>query len=178
MVILGWASHLDAFSGYPVRTLLPGDALGRTTGTQEVRPFRSSRTRKSSPHHSTPAADRVRTVSRRSEPSSRALLMDEQSNAWELLHPRARTSRHRCRKSSVSRSIDYAFIPFALSGYGGAGVLPSVDCSTNGSELTVSACALVVTGSSPSLYRNTGSTYGRTMSLNRSLLSTLSRIRK
>ncbi len=47
-LILGGASRLDAFSGYPVRTWLPGDALGRTTGTPEVRPFRSSRTRNSS----------------------------------------------------------------------------------------------------------------------------------
>ncbi len=31
----------------------------------------------------------------RSEPNSRIALMDEQSNAWELLHPRAATSRHR-----------------------------------------------------------------------------------
>ncbi len=31
----------------------------------------------------------------RSEPSSRALLIGEQPNAWELLHPRARASRHR-----------------------------------------------------------------------------------
>ena len=42
------ASHLDAFSGYPVRTWLPGNAAGATTGTPEVRPPRSSRTRGSS----------------------------------------------------------------------------------------------------------------------------------
>ena len=42
------ASHLDAFSGYPVRTWLPGSAAGATTGTPEVRPPRSSRTRGSS----------------------------------------------------------------------------------------------------------------------------------
>ena len=42
------ASHLDAFSAYPNRTWLPSDALGRTTGTPEVRPLRSSRTRSSS----------------------------------------------------------------------------------------------------------------------------------
>ncbi|MEO5377814.1 MAG: hypothetical protein H7832_08565 [Magnetococcus sp. DMHC-6] len=38
-------SRLDAFSGYPVRALLPGDAPGGTTGTQVARPLRSSRTR-------------------------------------------------------------------------------------------------------------------------------------
>jgi len=42
------ASHLDAFSGYPFRTWLPGNAAGATTGTPEVRPPRSSRTRGSS----------------------------------------------------------------------------------------------------------------------------------
>src|SRR3989338_1068309 len=39
-----------------------------------------------------------RTVSRRSEPSSRAALMDEQSNPWELLHPQDATGRHRGAK--------------------------------------------------------------------------------
>ena len=34
-----------------------------------------------------PTTDRDRTVSRRSEPSSRTALMGEQTNPWELLHP-------------------------------------------------------------------------------------------
>src|SRR5215472_69957 len=41
------ASRLYAFSGYHNRTSLPSRALGRTTGTQEVRPSRSSRTKDS-----------------------------------------------------------------------------------------------------------------------------------
>ena len=48
-LILGWVSHLDAFSAYPDRTWLPGNALGRTAGKPEVRPSRSSRTRDRSP---------------------------------------------------------------------------------------------------------------------------------
>ncbi len=36
-----------------------------------------------------------RTVSRRSEPSSRAALIGEQPNPWELLRPQDATSRHR-----------------------------------------------------------------------------------
>ena len=48
-IILGHASHLDAFSGYHCRTWLPSDASGETTGTPAVRPPRSSRTRGSSP---------------------------------------------------------------------------------------------------------------------------------
>src|ERR1700710_2668671 len=43
----------------------------------------------------TRAADRDRTVSRRSEPSSRAALMGEQPNPWDLLQPQDATSRHR-----------------------------------------------------------------------------------
>jgi hypothetical protein len=48
-LILGRASHLDAFSAYPCRTWLTSRAAGATTGTPEVRPPRSSRTRGSSP---------------------------------------------------------------------------------------------------------------------------------
>ena len=43
-----------------------------------------------------------RTVSRRSEPSSRTALIGEQPNPWELLHPQDAMSRHRgaepCRR--------------------------------------------------------------------------------
>ena len=46
-LILKRASHLDAFSAYPFRRSLTSRALGRTTGTRELRPSRSSRTRDS-----------------------------------------------------------------------------------------------------------------------------------
>ncbi len=49
----------------------------------------------------TRAADRDRTVSRRSKPSSRAALMGEQPNPWDLLQPQDATSRHRGAKPSV-----------------------------------------------------------------------------
>ena len=45
-----------------------------------------------------PTADRDRPVSRRSEPSSRAALIGEQPNPWELLHPQEATSRRRGAK--------------------------------------------------------------------------------
>ena len=45
-----------------------------------------------------PTTDRDRTVSRRSEPSSRAALMGEQPNPWDLLQPQDATSRHRGAK--------------------------------------------------------------------------------
>src|SRR6188508_360047 len=47
-----------------------------------------------------PATDRDRTVSRRSEPSSRTALMGEQPNPWDLLQPQDATSRHRGAKPS------------------------------------------------------------------------------
>src|SRR4030088_3343001 len=70
----------------------------------------------------TPTADRDRTVSRRSEPSSRTALMGEQPNPWERLHPQDATSRHRgakpCRRcdamSPITRSADYTFISFEM----------------------------------------------------------------
>ena len=46
----------------------------------------------------TPTTDRDRTVLRRSEPSSRAALMGEQPNPWDLLQPQDATSRHRGAK--------------------------------------------------------------------------------
>jgi hypothetical protein len=46
----------------------------------------------------TPITDRDRTVSRRSEPSSRATLIGEQPNPWDLLQPQDVTSRHRGAK--------------------------------------------------------------------------------
>ena len=48
-LILERASHLDAFSAYLFRRSPTSHALGRTTGTRELRPSRSSRTRDSFP---------------------------------------------------------------------------------------------------------------------------------
>src|SRR5512136_143966 len=42
-----------------------------------------------------PTVDRDRTVSRRSEPSSRTALIGEQPNPWDLFQPQDATSRHR-----------------------------------------------------------------------------------
>ena len=42
--------------------------------------------------------DRDQTVSRRSKPSSRTTLIDEQSNPWEIIHPQDVMSRHRGAK--------------------------------------------------------------------------------
>jgi hypothetical protein len=56
----------------------------------------------------TPTVYRDRTVSRRSEPSSRTALIGEQPNPWDLLQPQDAMSRHRgakprrrCERSGV-----------------------------------------------------------------------------
>ena len=46
----------------------------------------------------TPTEDKDRTVSRRSEPSSRTALIGEQPNPWDLLQPQDAMSRHRGAK--------------------------------------------------------------------------------
>ena len=46
----------------------------------------------------TPTVDKDRTVSRRSEPSSRATLIGEQPNPWDRLQPQDAMSRHRGAK--------------------------------------------------------------------------------
>ncbi len=54
---------------------------------------------RSSPFNSpTPTADRDRTVSRRSKPSSRTTLNGEQPYPWDLLQPQDVMSRHRGAK--------------------------------------------------------------------------------
>ena len=46
----------------------------------------------------TPTTDRDRTVSRRSEPSSRTALIGEQPNPWDRIQPQDAMSRHRGAK--------------------------------------------------------------------------------
>ncbi len=78
--------------GYPAFT------VGTITGTPAVRPSRSSRTKEGSLNALAPTPDMDRTVSRRSEPSSRTALMGEQPNPWDLLQPQVAMSRHRGAK--------------------------------------------------------------------------------
>ena len=98
-LILRGASRLDAFSVYPFRTWLPSllHLAVQLIHQRSVHPgplvLRTAPLR-----YPTPAPDRDRTVSRRSEPSSRAALMGEQPNPWDLLQPQDATSRHRGAK--------------------------------------------------------------------------------
>src|SRR5512140_3316530 len=65
------------------------------------------------------AADRDRTVSRRSKPSSRTALMGEQPNPWDLLQPQDATSRHRgakpCRRYGLLGKISLLSPGYLLS---------------------------------------------------------------
>ena len=99
ILFLGGTWRLDAFSAYSFRTWLPGlcpwrdnrDTSGpslRVLSYYGVLPSRFL----------TPTRDRDRTVSRRSEPSSRTALTGEQPDPWELLHPQDAMSRHRGAK--------------------------------------------------------------------------------
>ena len=67
----------------------------------------------------TPTADRDRTVSRRSEPSSRTSLNGEQPYPWDLLQPQDEMSRHRgakhCRRYGLLGSISLLSPAYLLS---------------------------------------------------------------
>ena len=97
-LILRGASRLDAFSVYPFRTWLLCHAVGRQQIHQwSVHP--GPLVLRTAPlKFPPPAPDRDRTVSRRSEPSSRTALMGEQPNPWDLLQPQDAMSRHRGAK--------------------------------------------------------------------------------
>ena len=68
---------------------------------------------------STRIADGDRTVSRRSEPSSRTTLIGEQPNPWDLLQPQDVMSRHRgakhCRRYELLGSISLLSPAYLLS---------------------------------------------------------------
>ena len=67
----------------------------------------------------TPTADRDRTVSRRSEPSSRTTLNGEQPYPWDLLQPQDVMSRHRgaklCRRYGLLGVISLLSPAYLLS---------------------------------------------------------------
>ena len=97
-LILRGASRLDAFSVYPVPAWLPGYAFdAQPVHQRPVHP--GPLVLRTAPLKSpTPAPDRDRTVSRRSEPSSRTALMGEQPNPWDIFQPQDAMSRHRGAK--------------------------------------------------------------------------------
>ena len=66
-----------------------------------------------------PTTDRDRTVSRRSEPSSRTALIGEQPNPWDLIQPQDAMSRHRgakqCRRYELLGTISLLSPEYLLS---------------------------------------------------------------
>ena len=89
--------RLDAFSGYPVEHSYRAMRLAHNPNTRGSS-TRSSRTGAASLNSPTPTADRDRTVSRRSKPSSRTTLNGEQPYPWDRLQPQDVMSRHRGAK--------------------------------------------------------------------------------
>ena len=69
-----------------------------TTGTPEVHPIRSSRTKISSSQLFTPSVDRDQTVSQRSELRSCTALICEQQNPWNRFQFQDAIIQHRGAK--------------------------------------------------------------------------------
>ena len=91
--------RLDAFSGYLCPTYsYPAMPLARQLVHQRVVHPGPLVLGTASLKFPTPTADGDRTVSRRSEPSSRTTLIGEQPNPWDLLQPQDVMSRHRGAK--------------------------------------------------------------------------------
>ena len=113
------ASRLDAFSGYPFRARLCGGAVGRQP--LHRRPVRPGPLVLGAAllNSLAPAEDRDRTVSRRSEPSSRTALNGEQPYPWDLLQPQDAMSRHRgakpCRRCGLLGKISLLSPEYLLS---------------------------------------------------------------
>ena len=118
-LILRLASRLDAFSVYPFPTCLPCDGIdSQQVQQRSVHP--GPLVLRTDPlKYPTPAPDRDRTVSRRSEPSSRTALMGEQPNPWDRLQPQDATSRHRgakpCRRYGLLGKISLLSPRYLLS---------------------------------------------------------------
>ena len=97
-LILRGASRLDAFSVYPCQTWLLCPAGGRQQIHQRCVHPGPLVLRTAPLKYPTPTPDRDRTVSRRSEPSSRTTLLGEQPNPWDRIQPQEVMSRHRGAK--------------------------------------------------------------------------------
>jgi hypothetical protein len=95
-----WASYLDAFSSYPSTHGYPAFPLvGELVDPRCV--CLGPLVLDTAPRNTlTPTEDMDRTVSRRSEPSSRTTFIGEQPNPWDVLPPQDVMSRHRGAKPS------------------------------------------------------------------------------
>ena len=144
-LILRGASRLDAFSVYPCRTWL----LCHGSDSQQIHQWSvhpGPLVLRTAPlKYPPPAPDRDRTVSRRSEPSSRTALMGEQPNPWDLLQPQDAMSRHRGAKPQCFvTQLPVLSLPIRLM------VLP----------LMCSCALLILSCRNCLLYRNIPMSYG------------------
>ena len=118
-LVLRGASRLDAFSVYPFQTWLPSCAFGMQLVHQRFVHPGPLVLRTAPLKYPPPAPDRDRTVSRRSEPSSRTALMGEQPNPWDRLQPQDAMSRHRgakpCRRCGLLGKISLLSPEYLLS---------------------------------------------------------------
>ena len=97
-LILRPASRLDAFSVYQIQTWLLCHGVGLQQIHQRFVHPGPLVLRTAPLKFPAPTTDRDRTVSRRSEPSSRTALMGEQPNPWDRIQPQDAMSRHRGAK--------------------------------------------------------------------------------
>ncbi len=97
-LILERVSHLDAFSGYLLRTWLPSAAFGKQLEHQRFAHPGPLVLETALFKYLAPTKDKDRPVSRRSEPRSRTTLIGEQPNPWDLLQPQDVMIRHRGAK--------------------------------------------------------------------------------
>ncbi len=95
-LVSGKASSLDAFRTYPYGAWLPGVAI--TTGALEAPSPCSSRIMGDLSSGTNTLSRYYRTVSRRTERSSREFLMGGQPNLWRLMHRQDNSSPYRCIK--------------------------------------------------------------------------------
>ncbi len=117
----------NPWNGFPLRCLqrlsAPHAATRpcrwSTTGSPEVRPPLPLVLGAASIDSPAPTEDRDRTVSRRSEPSSRTALNGEQPYPWNLLQPQDAMSRHRgakpCRRCGLLGKISLLSPEYLLS---------------------------------------------------------------
>ena len=97
-LILEMASRLDAFSAYHIAHGYPAMPLAGQPAHHWCVPSGPLVLGREFLKLPAPTTDRDRTVSRRSEPSSRAALTGEQTDPWDLLRPQDAASRHRGAK--------------------------------------------------------------------------------
>jgi hypothetical protein len=108
-------------------------AVQFTTGRLEAPSPRSSRTQGPLLSRGNTSRRYYRTVSRRTEPSSCGILMDEQPNPWPLLHDQDIPSRQRCTKPRGRYVRDLSPFSYKTKNYAAVYSHPRRACYLQGS---------------------------------------------